>query len=273
MNYIFIRNDDVRNVLDESLVKITDLCIKKEIPICHTVEPANVSKEVIEWLLAEKKKNPDLIEIVQHGYSHRLNYQTTIGGKIKKGEFGGSRTYEEQYADIKKGKDLMYEYFGDLWFPLFTFPYGARNQDSLRVLQNTKFLAVNGSMGISNLHKLYYFWGRLFDFEMFLGRKISYNLRYKKGTNLFQIDTAFSVIKKYLDDDEGAIFYSLKELKTISLKYISSVPNIGIVLHHRYHNNNEKIQLIEDFFNWLKRIPNIQFVTQEFIYKHYGKNK
>lgn len=271
MKYIFIRNDDVRGTLDESLIRISDLCISKEIPICHTVEPANVSREVVSWLLSKKKESPELIEIVQHGYSHKLNYKNNIGGKIKKGEFGGKRSYIDQFNEIKEGKELLDKYFNDDWFPLFTFPYGARNENSLRALRDVGFLAVNGSMGVSNKHKILYSIGRLLDREMVFGRKISYNLRIKKKYNIFQIDTAFSIIKQYFDDSNNASFYNLDELKRITNIYIDSVPNIGIVLHHRYHDSDEKIELVDKFFSWLKRLNDVKFVNQKYIYETYSK--
>lgn len=82
-NIFFFRNDDLRNKLDDSLIKITDLFIKYNIPITHSVEPANVSEEVVKWLVDVKKKYPDLIEIMQHGYEHKIK------NNFKKGEFGG----------------------------------------------------------------------------------------------------------------------------------------------------------------------------------------
>ena len=269
MKYIFIRNDDVRNTLDDSLISITDLCIEKNIPICHTVEPANVSEEVVKWLNANIVESPNLIEIVQHGYSHKLNYKKFIGGKLKKGEFGGSRSYEKQLLEIHKGKEIMDSFFGDKWFSLFTFPYGARNIESLRAIKKAGFLAVNGSMGISVQHKFLYFIGRLLNAEMLFGRKISYNLKYKKGSGLFQIDTSFSIIKQYLNDDDEAIFYDIEELKDKTMKYLKSTNNIGIVLHHRYHNSDEKIQLVNVYFDWLKKLPNVEFVTQKFLYSKF----
>ena len=55
-NFIFFRNDDVRDKLDQSLVSITELFIDNRVPISHAVEPANVSDEVIKWLIEMKKK-------------------------------------------------------------------------------------------------------------------------------------------------------------------------------------------------------------------------
>lgn len=269
--YIFFRNDDVRESLDVSLIEITKLCIQNKIPISHTVEPANVSKEVIEWLLKMKSNYPALIEIVQHGYSHELNYTNKIGGKLKKGEFGGDRTYNEQYQEIKKGKDKLDQCFGKNWFSLFTFPYGARNDATLKAVSDAGFKVVNGSFGVTFKHKILYFIGRFLQKEMLWGRKISYNLRHRKKLNLFQIDTSISVIKKYINEDTEAIFYSLDELKNKTIEYLKNSPTVGIVLHHRYHNTSAKIKLMEDYIQWLKTLPGVVFVTQEFIYQKFKK--
>lgn len=269
--YIFFRNDDVRESLDKELIEITNLCIANKIPISHTVEPANVSKEVVNWLNEIKRLHPELIEIVQHGYSHSLNYQNVVGGKLKKGEFGGVRSYEEQFLEIKKGKEILDQYFANNWFPLFTFPYGARNDAALKAVSNAGFKVVNGSMGVSFQHKLLYTIGRALNKEMIFGRKISYNLQHRKDLNLFQIDTSISVIKKYLDEGAEASFYSLDELKSKTLMYLKNAPTVGIVLHHRYHNTESKIKLLEDYIVWLKSLNNVVFVTQEFLYNKFAK--
>jgi peptidoglycan/xylan/chitin deacetylase (PgdA/CDA1 family) len=269
MTTFFFRNDDVRETLDNSLVAMTELLIKYKIPISHAVEPANVSPEVVDWLLDIKKGHPSLIEIIQHGYSHRLNYKTVIGGKIKKGEFGGARTYKEQYDEIKKGKDRMDDLFREHWFPLFTFPYGARNDAAINAVSDAGFLAVNGSMGISWKHRIAYPIGRFFKKEMIAGRKVSWNLRYKPNTNLFQIDTSISLIKKFYNEQSDCEYYTFEALKRISEDYMKQLDVVGFVLHHRY-DTHESIQMLENFIQWLKTIHNINFSTQEAIYKEYA---
>jgi len=268
--FIFFRNDDVRETLDNSLILVTEVCVNNKIPISHAIEPANVTKEVVDWLLKTKKQNTRLIEIVQHGYKHELNYKRIIGGKLKKGEFGGNRSYEEQYAEIRQGMDLMDKYFGEYWFPLFTFPYGARNYSTLRAIRDAGFKVVNGSMGITLQHKLLYFVGRFLNREMLFNRKISYNLRYRKVLGLFQIDTSFSVIKHYINEESEALFYSLDELKKKTIEYLKNSTNLGIVLHHRYHNTPAKIKLLKDYINWVKSLDGVSFVTQEFIYRKFS---
>ena len=268
--YIFIRNDDVRQTLDHSLRQITELCIQNRFPISHTVEPANVSTEVIRWLLDMKQKFPEYIEIVQHGYSHKLNYQNLIGGKVKKGEFGGHRSYKEQFREIIAGKNLMDKYFEDNWFPLFTFPYGARNIETILAINNAGFKAINGSMGISYKHRILYYLGQILNKEMINGRKISYNLKYRKGMSLFQIDTSISVIKNYVNEEQDAIFYSIDELKLQTQNCIKQIPSVGIVLHHRYHNSVDKIRILEQYIRWLKNLPNVHFVKQEFLFNKFA---
>lgn len=268
---VFFRNDDVRGNLDEALVSITYLLAKTSIPISHTIEPANITNDVIDWIKEFQVKHPNMLELVQHGYAHRLNYQKVINGKLRKGEFGGDRTYEEQFAEIYHGKELMDQYFGSNWFPLFTFPYGARNDAALKAVSDAGFVAVNGSMGVSVQHQVLYFFGRLFNQEMLWDKKISYHLRHRKGLGLFQIDTSFSLIKKYKDEGTEADFYSLEQLKLKAAEYLRKAPTVGIVLHHRYHNTPEKLKLLEDFVVWLKSQKGIEFVTQEEIYKKFAK--
>ncbi|MFH1900736.1 MAG: polysaccharide deacetylase family protein, partial [Candidatus Omnitrophota bacterium] len=157
---IFFRNDDVRQNLDNSLIEMTQIFLDHCIPITHAVEPANVSSEVINYLIDLKIKYPKFVEIIQHGYNHKLNYMKMVGGKLRKGEFGGERTFEEQYRDIKAGKELMDKYFGNLWFPAFTFPYGARNNKAIKainqlnykVLESTEFynVLISGSAILSS---------------------------------------------------------------------------------------------------------------------------
>lgn len=268
---IFFRNDDVRNKLDDSLIRLTDLFIKRKIPICHAVEPANVGDEVVKWLIGIKEEYPNLIEIVQHGYAHKLNYKKIIWGKEKKGEFGGNRSYSDQKKEILMGKNLMDQYFRDKWFPLFTFPFGARNKASLKAVNDAGFFVINGSLGISTQQQFLYSIGRFFNRETFMGFKISYHLLHRKGTHLFQIDTSISLIDEFLDEETGAVFPSLDEIKEKTAKYLQHVNYVGIVLHHRYHDDENKIAWVGLFLDWLLSISNVRFLDQQTIYNEARK--
>lgn len=266
----FFRNDDVRGEKDESLVKLIEIFIDQQVPISLAVEPANLSAKVVDWLLFLKNAYPELIEIVQHGYAHKLHYIHDKGGKIRKGEFGGNRTYEEQCQDILSGKQLMHEYFGNQWFPLFVFPYSGRNSAAIKALDSNGFLAMNGGMNPKWNFRVFSFCGRLLCRDSIFGKKISYNLRNRPGTNLMQIDTGISINKQFIDEQTNATFYNLNELKSKTTGHLKVYKTLGFVMHHRYHTHNEHFDLVNDLIVWLKSLPDTRFVKQEYIYTRYA---
>ena len=136
----FFRNDDVRDTLDESLIKIQEIFIKKNVPITQAVEPANVTDSVVNWLLRQKQQYPELITFMQHGYNH------IVKNKYKKGEFGGQREFDEQYEEIKAGKDLMVKYFNNQWFEAFNFPYAPYNEASIDALEKSRLQSFEFSL-------------------------------------------------------------------------------------------------------------------------------
>lgn len=261
---IFFRNDDIRNKLDDSLIEITNIFIEKDIPIIHAVEPANITKEVVEWLNNIKRQHPNLIEIMQHGYDH------THKNKIKKGEFGGQRSYEEQYKDIKAGKELMDKYFGDLWFPAFNFPYGPYNPAAMNAVNDCGFKVVNSHYNSEWKRKIFYQIGHVLKKGYFLNHHVSWNLDYYPGTNLFEIDMNVGFIDKYYNEEYDSKMMTLNEMIEETKKYFNQ-KTIGVLLHHRYHNTKAKIELVKDYLDWCKTLAGFEFSTLESIYKNYAK--
>ncbi|MCX6163656.1 MAG: polysaccharide deacetylase family protein [Ignavibacteriae bacterium] len=261
-NIIFFRNDDLRNKLDDSLLKITDLFIKYEIPITHSVEPANVSEEVVNWLIDVKQKHPDLIEIMQHGYEHRNKNNN------KKGEFGGQRGYDEQYKDISRGKALMDKYFGDLWFSAFNFPYGPYNPAAIKAVNDCRFKVLNSHYNARISRKIFYSIGHLLRKGYLFDHHISWNLDYYPGTNLFEIDMNVGFIKKYVNEQEESMMHSLEELIEDTKKYFNQ-KTIGVLIHHRYHNTPDKIAFIENYLKWCKDNPDFTFLSMSRIYERF----
>ncbi len=265
------RNDDVRHVLDSSLIKISELFIEKKIPLTYAVEPANLTTEVIDWLKEKKETYPDLIEIVQHGYNHNYNFYIEKNGKIKKGEFGSKMTYEEQFNLISKGQLLMNKYFDKLWFNAFVFPCGAFNKESIKVLDNLNFEVVTGVHHHDLKHKFFYTLGRILNKKELLGHTVSYNLKNKLKSNVFEIGTGISIIKKYISDTE-ADFLSLSAIQKKILCFKNNQSkNVGILLHHRFHKKEEDFLLLEDLLNFILLQKDIQNLTLEETYKRFKK--
>ena len=260
---VFFRNDDVRHTLDKTLIEITNIFIRNKIPLTHAVEPANVSKEVIEWLLFVKKKYPDIIEIMQHGYDHKIR------NKFQKGEFGGQRNYAEQYKDIKAGKELMDKYFGNLWFPAFNFPYTQYNPEATKAVNDCDFKVLNSYYNSKWNRKIFYFLGHLLNKGYLFNHRVSWNLEYYPGTKLFEVDTNINFIKKYFDESTNSLMFSLEQLIEDTKKYKKNKV-IGILLHHRYHNTKEKIELVNEYINWIQK-QDYSFHSLSSIYDLFSK--
>lgn len=249
---IFFRNDDVRNTLDESLVELTNLHKEFKIPITYAVEPANVSQEVVGWLINEKKHNPNLIEIIQHGYNH--NFDNKYSYRM---EFGKHRGYQDQYKDLKLGKDLMNEYFGDLWFQAITFPYGSFNNDTIKAISDLGYLASSTSISFSRKHQVKNNIGRFLKLNNICGKKVSYHLKKRPQSNMLDVGVSVNFIKKYISEEE-AIHYNLHELQLKILENLKQTNVIGFLLHHRFHKNN--LEILEDLLKWLKQVD-VRFCT------------
>jgi len=270
IKYFFLRDDDIRSPLDNNLIKLLELLIQLNIPISLAVEPANIDNQMSEWLLNQKERYPNLIEIIQHGYNHNLNEIHYIYGKTYKGEFGFKQSYSEQRMKILGGKTIMESNFGNKWFPAFSFPYGGRNLNSIKVLKDLNYKVVNGSYHYSLPGLIFDYLGRIGGKEYFLGRRVSWHLKPRFKSQLMQIDTSISVIKKFYNDNTDCEFYELEDLKVLTKKYLNRTNVIGIVLHHRYHNNNSYL-ILKNYLEWLKSIPNVLFLSQEDIYNKYRR--
>lgn len=248
---VFFRNDDVRDKLDDSLIRLTGICTKYGVSIAHAVEPANVSEEVVDWLISQKKQYPGLVEIIQHGYSHNLE---NPGQKM---EFGGNRSFEDQFADLKKGKELMDKYFGDLWSPVFTFPYGTYNQATLKAIEQLGYHTISSKMQYSFKVRMKNFAGKLLGKDVLMGKKINYHPGIRKGYNFREISVSANLIKRYRGENL-ADHYTLDEIKTqvrMALKYTHI---LGVLFHHRYHGDH--IGLTEELIIYLRKLG-VRFST------------
>jgi hypothetical protein len=235
---IFLRNDDVRDTLDDELIRLTEICINLNIPISHAVEPANVSKEVVDWLLEVKSEHPKLIEIIQHGFDHNLKNPHV------KMEFGGNRSFEDQFQTMKIGKQLMNDYFNKLWSPVFTFPYGSFNQHTLEAVDKLGYVAISSKVDFSAKSNLKNRIGRMMNSDFLIGKKISYHPGRRSSYRLQELSVSANLIRKYIDSNT-AIHYSPEEVLSQINNAARHTNVIGVLFHHRFHTKEfEKIELL-----------------------------
>lgn len=259
---IFFRNDDVRDIVDEELIKLVEIFIAAKVPISLAIEPANITQEVVDWLKRKKNNQSDIIELIQHGYDHnkRLIYSK---GK----EFGGERGFEDQYEDLKKGKEMMDNYFGNLWFPVMAFPYGSYNTPALQALDKLKFKVLSTGVDFSLKHRVKNFVGNTFAKDFILDKKVCYHNEIRKKYKFSEFDTSVNIIKKQISIDKG-IHFTLNEIMKMIESDFKHSDVVGILFHHRFHTN--EFIMIEQLVQKLKE-KGYQFSTFEKLHSNFQK--
>jgi peptidoglycan/xylan/chitin deacetylase (PgdA/CDA1 family) len=134
---LFFRDDDV-DENEDSLHALVELFLRHKVPINLEIIPARLTDAAIAWLRRCHEQHPDLIELNQHGWQHS-NHEPTG----RKCEFGPSRGYDEQLADIKRGKTVLAEAFGAAFSPIFTPPWNRCTTETYRVLDELGFHALS----------------------------------------------------------------------------------------------------------------------------------
>ena len=259
---IFFRNDDIRESIEPELIKLIDIFTTAGIPISLAVEPANVTPEVVNWMLDKKRQHPDIIELIQHGYNHNKHSVYPKGT-----EFGTYRTFNDQYQDIQKGKQLMDLYFKDDWFPAMAFPYGSYNSPALQALDKAQFNVLSTGVTFSFPHQFKDLIGRLLRKDLIKGKKISHHNRIRKPYKFVELDCSVNIIETYLSETKANHFTLEKIIGNIKkASFYSSV--IGILFHHRFHT--EEFEMIEKLIAWIKESGEYEFSTMEQLYRNFN---
>ena len=258
MPIFYFRNDDV-NILDEELVAVSRRCTDAGVPLTHAVEPANVTDEAAAWLLAEKARDPRLIEIMQHGYDHR---QRDLG------EFGGNRPFADQLRDLGRGKEIMQEKFGDSFLPCLNYPFGPYNSHSMRAADELGFRIISSHYNCRLSRRAMYAVGHALRRGKILDKHISWHLDYYPGTGLFSIDMAVSFIRSYIGHygSRDCIFHELEWLKSRVADFIPHTPVIGILLHHRFHISAQSLDLVTNLIHHFKSLAGAEFLGMGEVY-------
>lgn len=138
---VFFRDDDVDE--DEpSLRALLALFSALETPINLQIIPALLTDEAVQLLREAQVQRPDLIELNQHGWRH-INHEV----EGRKCEFGASRSFDDQLADIAQGREVLEQAFGNAFSPVFTPPWNRCTQDTYRALDKLGFRALSQLQG------------------------------------------------------------------------------------------------------------------------------
>jgi len=257
---VCFRNDDV-NTFTPELEKVTDIFVSRGIPITHGVEPANMTAQTVRWLRYLKQRNPDLIEIVQHGWNHQ---------KHGRGEFCSARSYEQQLMDLRNGFEKMTSEFENDFFPALTIPFGVYSADTIKAANSVGYKVFYSHYNYRVSRRMFYLVGHILGKGQVLGRRISNHLRRYPGTEMLQIDTSISFIRKYFDDfGTGCQMFSVREIMAIFRRLERLIPVVVLLLHHRYFIQKDHLRLVHDVLDQLERRRDIQYVTCEELHREY----
>lgn len=215
---VFFRDDDV-DADEPTLRRLLDLFAQKNVPVILGVIPAKLTSECVE-LLAQFSSS---IEIVQHGWQH-VNHELTG----RKCEFGSSRSFDEQHADIAHGQARMNEAFATNWFPAFIPPWNRCTAQTHQALEQLSFRV------LSQLRKDAPITG--FSFQ------------------------EISVTLDLFSWKEGTTLKPQEELLQAIIEQLSQPQIIGIMLHHKVMND-EAFSFLEQLLDALRQSSNVRFQT------------
>ncbi|CAD6873670.1 hypothetical protein [Methylomonas fluvii] len=143
---IFFRDDDA-GWDDDRLYALLDCFRDCHIPIDLAVIPDALSQSLADSLLGRWRRNPFLLGLHQHGYSHH-NHEN----QGRKCEFGISRSEERQFKDLLVGKQQLECLFGSALDSIFTPPWNRCSQATADSLIKLGFQALSRNRGAVTLH-------------------------------------------------------------------------------------------------------------------------
>ncbi|MBS1790436.1 MAG: hypothetical protein JST85_22115 [Acidobacteria bacterium] len=211
----FLRDDDV-DENESTLRTLLEVCFGNETPINLAVIPGKLTTAGIALLIECVSANPNFVELSQHGWMH-LNHER----EGKKSEFGTSRSFDEQLADIAAGQSKMAKAFGQNWFPAFVPPWNCCTAATVTALDQLRFRVLSRDAGQPPFVNC-----------QFTELPVSFDIIRWKG---------------------GAAFRSPEELAAELTQQINSQARIGMMLHHKVMNDaafawlDEFLQLLNQF--------------------------
>jgi len=257
MKKIFFRNDDVgmhspTNTVANDLINLTEFFIENNVPICHSVVPKLVNKKTVKWLQHIKQKTPDLLSIGQHGYLHQ---------KYVRGEFGGGRSYDDQFNDILHGKLLMDELFKGSFSLWFAPPWVQYDKNTKLICEKLGFQIFSG--GVSPKFEAIAFnrIGNILNYNVFLNKEVSYHRKsnyIQKGFQIQEVSVSIDVVKNYNTKELKPCYEIIDRFE----KSIKKYNTVGFMLHQWIFDSNEKIELLNQIIDYIKlNHKNYQFLS------------
>jgi hypothetical protein len=247
---IFVRDDDVGDLTPE-LQRFFKLFYDREIPVSYQIIPENLTAKCAEFLLAARKKRPDLVEFGQHG----LRHQMMVRGKLEFYEFGPERSFDQQAADIAEGRALLRKHLGDAPVPVFTPPRHRYNRDTLKALSGQDFSIFSASSYLKPHHRLAYGLGRALGLSSVGARGVPYHGRRRPDGGLFELSVAVTA------DDGSAPLGSARAILSDLAQATADEPMAGLMFHHQVYRDSAREAQLNELVDGLAAMSGVSFHT------------
>jgi len=257
---VFVRVDDVTRVTPGLRVIVSTL-LAGGIPANYAIIPRHLTPEAAEYMKRQRRENPGMIELNQHGYCH----EQVIGDKPYWSEFSGSRPYEEQATAIAAGRKILCEMLGeDFGARVFVPPSHKYDENTLLAMEACGFDVLSAACYSRLPARLYYGLGRRLAAVNLLGHRVSYHCRRIPRHAIAEMSIAIDV------DMEEAWngTYRVKDALALRREFERSrlyQPVVGIMLHHETYGQEGKLRTLKAFLADLRSDSSVGFYTIESI--------
>lgn len=223
---VFFRVDDV-DVLDNTIIKLTELFVESNIPASYQVIPNKLDKRFVRFFY--KSNDSFLFDVGQHGFDHK-NFSKN---DIVLGEFNTNRNKENKSRDILDGRTILKNNFDNFFVEVFTPPWHIIDKKTIAILKRHEYF------GLST-----------FNPKKSMAQEIKYNLKdyivkILKEKRLIDLSASIDLI-----DWDKREMKPLDELKR-EYQSIRHRKIIGIIVHDKLLKSEDFIQLRE-FITYLK---------------------
>jgi hypothetical protein len=123
----FVFRDDDAGWEDDALFRLLDRCHAHRVHIDLAVIPAALTHHLAAAL--RERSSTGIVHLHQHGFRH-VNHET-VGRRC---EFGASRDYDQQLADIAEGRHMLTALLSGFLEPVFTPPWNRCTDDTAAAL-------------------------------------------------------------------------------------------------------------------------------------------
>ena len=220
--HVFFRDDDADEDVPP-LRRLLELFRQQQTPLNLAVIPGRLTAAGRDCLLQAVEAAPALIELHQHGWQH-LNHE--LAGR--KCEFGPSRSFAKQLADIQQGQLRMTEAFGPHWFSAFVPPWNRCTDTTVQALAQLGFRVLSRDRGeASSAH-----------------------------TDVQEIPVTLDLFRWR----GGAQLRPVAELVDAFCQQAQSDATIGVLLHHKVMDD-AAFTLVEAFLQLCQRFPVVRCQT------------